>query len=171
MDKASVLGDAIKYVKLLQERVKKLEEEGAKKAGESTTIVKKTRLLVDDDHDLSSSDQNSGVLSNEPLPEIEARVSGKDVLIKIHCEKHKGYLANILREIENLHLTILDTSVLQFGNSTIDTTIVAQVYIPCTSFFVINLFVLLYIVFKFYILSLLGGNKYRILRLCSVLAS
>ncbi|KAF3439129.1 hypothetical protein FNV43_RR17404 [Rhamnella rubrinervis] len=122
MDKASVLEDAIKYVKHLRERVKKLEEEGAKNVGESKIIVKKTRLLIDHDHDLSSSDENSDKL----LPEIEARVSGKDILIKIHCEKHKGHLASILRETENLHLTILDTSALQFGNSTLAITIVAR---------------------------------------------
>lgn len=134
MDKASVLGDAIKYLKHLQERVKKLEEEGAKKGGGSKIIVKRTRLLVDDDHDMSSSDENSGGCFDKPLPEIEARVSGKDILIKIHCAKHKGHLGNALREVEKLHLSILDSSVLQFGSSTVDISIVAQVYIYTHTF-------------------------------------
>ncbi|KAG6421939.1 hypothetical protein SASPL_118499 [Salvia splendens] len=63
MDKASVLGDAIEYMKQLQEKVKALEEK-------KTTVV----------------------LSGDPLPEIEARICDKDVLISIHCEKRKGIL-------------------------------------------------------------------------------
>ncbi|KAF4402121.1 hypothetical protein G4B88_017633 [Cannabis sativa] len=62
----------------------------------------------------------------KPLPEIEAKVSDKDVLIRIHCEKHKGCLANILSQVEKLHLTILNTSVLPFGGSTTHITIVAK---------------------------------------------
>ncbi|KAK9949261.1 hypothetical protein M0R45_004794 [Rubus argutus] len=97
MDKASVLADAIKYVKQLQEH-----------------------------DDISSSDENFDSCSDQPLPEIEARVSDKEVLIRIHCEKKKGCLANILREIEKLDLTIVNSSVLPFGNSTFDITIVSQ---------------------------------------------
>lgn len=57
MDKASVLGDAIKYLKHLQERVKTLEEQAAKKTMESVVFVKKSQVYVDDD--LSSTDENS----------------------------------------------------------------------------------------------------------------
>ncbi|XP_048334412.1 transcription factor bHLH25 [Ziziphus jujuba] len=125
MDKASVLGDAIRFVKQLQERVKTLEEQAAKSAGESRIIVKRTKVLVDDHHhEISSSLDES--CNDKPLPEVEAKVSGKDVLIRIYCEKHKGCLVNILREIEKLHFTVVDSGVLQFGNSTLDITIVAQ---------------------------------------------
>ncbi|XP_030975718.1 transcription factor bHLH18-like [Quercus lobata] len=124
MDKASVLGDAIKYLKQLQERVKTLEEQAAKKTMESVVFVKKTRLSAADD--TSSSEDNSDSESNEQLPHIEARVLEKDVLIRIHCENRKGYAAKILSEIEKLDLAILNSSVLPFGNSTLDITVVAQ---------------------------------------------
>ncbi|CAN6587308.1 unnamed protein product [Malus baccata var. baccata] len=124
MDKSSVLGDAIKYVKHLQERTKLLEEQAAKKTGEAVVFVKRMQYSADDN--ISSSDENSESCSDQPLPEIEARVSDKEVLIRIHCEKTKGCLTSILSEIEKLGLTIVHSSALPFGNSTLHITVVAQ---------------------------------------------
>ncbi|KAE8735897.1 WD repeat-containing protein 5-like [Hibiscus syriacus] len=125
MDKASVLGDAIKYVKQLQERLKVLEEQTKKRTVESVVFVKKSQLSADDES--SSCDDNSeGPVTDAALPEIEARVSDNDVLIRIHCEKHKGFVAKILSEIENLRLSVVHSSVLPFGNSTLDITIIAK---------------------------------------------
>ncbi|KAF5454306.1 hypothetical protein F2P56_023982 [Juglans regia] len=137
MDKASVLGDAIKYLKQLQERVKILEEQTAKKTMETVVFVKKTRISADDD--TSTSDENSNSHSDEPLPEVEARISEKNVLIRIYCEKRKGCTAKILSEIEKLHLTITTSSILPFGNSTVDMTVVAQV-INITPFFILPVY-------------------------------
>ena len=125
MDKASVLGDAIKYIKNLQERLNVLEEQAAKKTVESVVFIKRSQLSTDDE--ISSSDENFESSSDQPLPEIEARVSSKDVLIRIHCEKRKGCLANILGEIKKLNLIIVNSNVLPFGGSTLHITIVAQV--------------------------------------------
>ncbi|XP_022752055.1 transcription factor bHLH18-like [Durio zibethinus] len=125
MDKASVLGDAIKYVKQLQERLKVLEEQTKKRTVESVVFVKKSWLSTDDES--SSCEGNSdGQSSDAALPEIEVRVSDNDVLIRIHCEKQKGFVAKILSEIENLNLSVVNSSVLPFGNSTLDITIIAQ---------------------------------------------
>ena len=127
MDKASVLGDAIKYVKQLQERLKVLEEQTKKRTVESVVFVKKSQRSADDES--SSREENSdGQSSDATLPEIEVRVSDNDVLIRIHCKKQKGFVAKILSEIESLHLSVVNSSVLTFGNSTLDmTTIIAQV--------------------------------------------
>lgn len=123
MDKATVLEDAISYLKELQERVKTLEEQAVDRTVESAVFVKRSVLLADDDG--SSCDENS---DNSSLPEIEARVSGKDVLIRIHCDKHSGRAATaILNELEKNHLTVQSSTVLPFGNNTLDITIVAQV--------------------------------------------
>ncbi|KDP32145.1 hypothetical protein JCGZ_12606 [Jatropha curcas] len=124
MDKASVLGDAIKYVKQLQERVKVLEEQTKKRTVESVVLVKKSQVSTDDDS--SSCDENSDGGSDSALPEIEARASDKDVLIRIHCDKQQGILPRILNEVENLRLSITNSTVLPFGNSTLDVTIIAQ---------------------------------------------
>lgn len=125
MDKASVLGDAIKYLKQLQEKVKTLEEQNAKKTVESAVLIKKSQLSSDDD---GSCDENSdGRSCGESLPEIEAKMSENSVLIKIHCEKHKGVLVKVLSEIEKLHLTVINTSVIPFASSSLDITVVAQI--------------------------------------------
>ncbi|KAF8406155.1 hypothetical protein HHK36_008235 [Tetracentron sinense] len=124
MDKASVLGDAIKYMKQLQEQVKTLKEQTMEKTVESVIVVRKSQLSANDEN--SSLDENSGSQSDEPLPEIEVRVSDKTVLIRIHCEQREGVLVKALSEIEKLHLTIVNTSAMPFGSSVLDITIIAQ---------------------------------------------
>ncbi|MQL89852.1 hypothetical protein Taro_022430 [Colocasia esculenta] len=121
MDKASVLGDAIKYMKQLQERVKALEEQSTKSRVESAVLVKKSQLPVDDD--TSSSDENfDGSQRGKPMPEIEAKLSDKSVLVRIHCEKRSGVLVKVLSEIEKLHLTVVNTSSIPFAGSSLDIT-------------------------------------------------
>uniref|UniRef100_A0A1D1YQ13 Transcription factor bHLH25 n=1 Tax=Anthurium amnicola TaxID=1678845 RepID=A0A1D1YQ13_9ARAE len=123
MDKASVLGDAIKYVKQLQERVNTLEDQAAKRTVESAILVKKSQLPVYDD--TSSSDENFDG-PGEPLPEIEAKLSDRSVLLRVHCEKRKGVLVKVLAEIEKLHLTVVSTSVMPFAGCALDITVMAQ---------------------------------------------
>lgn len=132
MDKATVLGDAINHVKQLQEQVKVLEEENKRKRVESVVYVEKSK--VSSNEDVSDTSSNSGdgnsydpsSKTNASVPEVEARVSEKHVLIRIHCQKQKGVFMNILKEIENRHLTVINSSILLFGTSKLDITIVAQ---------------------------------------------
>lgn len=126
MDKASVLGDAIKYMKQLQERVQTLEDQAAKKESGSSILVKKSILFTDDD-DIDNSSRGGSNCDSKSLPEIEVRVSGKDVLIKIQCDKHSRRVANVLGELEKHNLTVQSSSFLPFGNNIVDVTIVAQV--------------------------------------------
>ncbi|CAK9150594.1 unnamed protein product [Ilex paraguariensis] len=123
MNKTSVLGDAIKYLKQLQERVKMLEEQATKQTMKSVVLVKKSQLDVEDE---SSSDESFGGSSDESLPEIEARVCNKNVLLRIHCEKQKGQLVKILTQIEKLNLSVVNTSVFPFGSLALDITITAE---------------------------------------------
>ncbi|XP_075104688.1 transcription factor bHLH25-like [Nicotiana tabacum] len=127
MDKASVLGDAIKYLKQLQERVKTLEEQTKKKSVESVVFIKKYELYGDGENSSSDENYSSGTLPiDEPLPEIEARFSERDVLVRIHCEKKKGLVDKTVAEIEKLHLSVINTCALSFGTSALDITIIAQ---------------------------------------------
>jgi hypothetical protein len=132
MDKASVLGDAIKYLKQLQDKVQDLEAQSAKKTVESAVIVKRSQLSSNEDDDAdnnSSYDENfdNQVSISKGLPEIEAKMSDRTVLIKIHCGKRKGALVKVLAEIEALGLSITSTNVMPFTGSSIDITAMAQV--------------------------------------------
>ncbi|XP_062203539.1 transcription factor NAI1-like [Phragmites australis] len=122
MDKATILGDAVKYVRELQEKVKSLEEEGARNAGngiQSAVLVKKPCRVPDDEGAASG--------SNGGLPEIVARLSEKSVLLRIHCDSARGLLVTVLSEVEQMHLSITHTNVIPFPASTVIITITAKV--------------------------------------------
>ncbi|KAJ7532876.1 hypothetical protein O6H91_13G023700 [Diphasiastrum complanatum] len=129
LDKASVLGDTIKYVKQLQERLKMLEEQAQE--AHSVAICKKvvlTDVKEPPQHGAaseSSVDQSS--IDHVRLPEIEARMLGHYVLIKVHCKKQKGLLGSCLAELEKLHLHVCNASLLSFSDANFDLTINAQV--------------------------------------------
>ncbi|KAK6136954.1 hypothetical protein DH2020_029303 [Rehmannia glutinosa] len=123
MDKASILGDAIKYMKQLHDKVKTLEDQNKKRTMESFVFVKKYEV-----YENSCSDEiiSSGPIITESLPEIEARHCNKDVLINIHCQKRKGVLEKVVTEIEKLNLSVVNNSVVTFGDSAFSITVVAQ---------------------------------------------
>ncbi|XP_030548489.1 transcription factor bHLH25-like [Rhodamnia argentea] len=128
LDKASVLGDAINYLKQLEERVKFLEEEAAMRTVESAVFSKKPLLQHGDGIvSFSSEEKSYDPIINEQLPEVEARVSGKNILIKVQCEKHEGCIKEVMKQMEDMKLTTLNISVLAFGSSLLDVTIVAQI--------------------------------------------
>jgi hypothetical protein len=124
MDKATVLGDAIKYLKKLQEKVRDLEEEqNMKKSVETVVVVKKSQLR----NDVENSSAEYGGPFDEELPEIEARFCDRNVLIRIHCEKSNGVVEKTIHQIEKLHLKVTNSSVMTFGSCALDITIMAQV--------------------------------------------
>ncbi|XP_022133093.1 transcription factor bHLH19-like [Momordica charantia] len=125
IDKASILGGAVRYVKELQERLKEAEERASKISEEAATVYVKRSSLSCSDDDVSSSEENTDS-SGGPVPEIEARVSNKDVLLRIHTHKRKGCLSYLHNKIENLNLTILNSTALPFAHSQLHITIVAQ---------------------------------------------
>ncbi|GFP89241.1 transcription factor bhlh25 [Phtheirospermum japonicum] len=131
MDKASIIGDAIEYLEYLQERVRTLEElQTANETTESTVVVKKKSQMVDGDN--SNTDEIR-------FPEIQARVCGKNVLLKIQCEKRKGLLGKILGEVDKLDLAVVNIAVAPFGSLTLDISIITKVKYNCDH----NLFILI----------------------------
>eukprot|EP00249_Psilotum_nudum_P017237 c26226_g1_i3 orf=38-1273(+) len=127
MDKASVLGDAIKYVKQLQERLKELEEQLPRKALVGVSNAKKPSPSS---KDVEGTPENIAAMNTNSediqQPEIEVRVIGKNVLIRVHCEKKKGVLVKSLDELEKLHLAVVNANILSFSERTLDLTFTAQ---------------------------------------------
>nr|XP_025699280.1 transcription factor bHLH19 isoform X1 [Arachis hypogaea] len=126
MDKASVLGDSIRYVKELKERLAVLEEESKK------TKAKKAEQLHGHGAAVFSSLCEETI--DGSLPQVEAREWGQQVLLRIHCWKEEGILVRILSEIQSLQLMLLNSSVLSFGDSILDITIIVQVKSSFTLF-------------------------------------
>lgn len=106
--------------------MKALEDQNMERTVESVVLVTKAQLSADDDGGSSSDENFDGQPWQKPFPEIEAKVSGKMVLVRIHCENRKGVLVKILSEIEHLNLTITNTNVMPFLGSSINITVTAQ---------------------------------------------
>ncbi|KAH9618981.1 hypothetical protein KSS87_007563 [Heliosperma pusillum] len=140
VDKTSILGEAIKHMKQLKEKVKTLEEAVAKQNVESMVMVKRSKMVVDNDDDSSCTVEDSYAsggssggdggdekISNS-LPEIEVKASNKTVLLRVYCEKRKGISAKLLGEVEKHNIIILHSSIMPFGSSgCCNVTIVGQV--------------------------------------------
>jgi hypothetical protein len=115
MDDTTILDKAKHYVENLQKRVKELEQEG----GSNMCNNKRTKKV-------NSNEYICG--TNDNLPEVQVKVLQKEVLVIIHCEKQNDVILKILTHLENLHLSVVNSSVLRFGKSILDITIVAQVH-------------------------------------------
>uniref|UniRef100_A0A7C9A3Y8 BHLH domain-containing protein n=1 Tax=Opuntia streptacantha TaxID=393608 RepID=A0A7C9A3Y8_OPUST len=134
-DKMSVLGEAIKYLRQLQEKVKNLEEVVAKHTVESL-VVKKSQVIIDNDdggsggagdNDSSSFNVDSNNNNNkDSLPQIEVKVSGKTLLFRVYCEKEKGTFTKLFCELEKHGITVVNANVYPFGALALDITILAQ---------------------------------------------
>lgn len=132
MDKASVLGDAIKYVKTLQENLKSLEEQMPKKRIRSHSSSKRLSPTPDSSALLEAGKVVGKPVDDEddgPAPEIEARKIDKSVLIHMHCEKRKSLLVKSLTELEKMKLVILNANIMSFSATAVDFTCNAQVCI------------------------------------------
>ncbi|CAD6273006.1 unnamed protein product [Miscanthus lutarioriparius] len=123
MDKATILSDATKYVKELQQRLKALEEAAAAGAGSNRSKAPPPA----DENGGSGSPTSASSSSGAPaLPEIEARFSERSVMVRIHCGGGKGVAAAVLAVVEGLGLTVVHANVMPFSACTITMTITAE---------------------------------------------
>ncbi|CAM0913424.1 unnamed protein product [Alopecurus aequalis] len=111
MDKATILSAAVRYVKEQQEKIKELE-------GRNLRSVDSVLLLKRPD---------GTATTGGSLPEIQVRISERNVIVTIHCKDGKGVLVRLLAELEGLHLSITHTNVIPFPACTMNITITAKV--------------------------------------------
>lgn len=131
MDKATILGDAVKYVRELQDKVKGLEEDGAHNTTggggiQSAVLVTRQQCHIPEDEAMASSHGGGDGDGGMQLPEIEARLSERSVLLRIHCYSGRGLLVRVISEVEQMQLSITHTNVMPFPASTAIITITAK---------------------------------------------
>ncbi|XP_047085641.1 transcription factor bHLH18-like [Lolium rigidum] len=133
MDKATILSDATRHVKQLQEKIKAFEATGGGSNGrsvvETVVLVKKPCYAAVGDENGSPSSASSGAPAvRDPLPEIEVRFSENGVMVRIVCDDAKGVVVKVLSEAEEgLHLSITHANVMAFTACTVIITITAKV--------------------------------------------
>ncbi|RLN17358.1 transcription factor bHLH18-like [Panicum miliaceum] len=138
MDKATILSDATRYVRELQEKLRALQQDGGGGGGrgmESAVLAsKKPRIAAPDDdedggaHPYAAGGPAATTGNNNALPEIEVRISeGDAVMVRIHCRDAKGVVVRLLAEVEGLHLSITHTNVVQFFSSVLIVNVMAKV--------------------------------------------
>ncbi|KAL6874415.1 hypothetical protein ACP4OV_013435 [Aristida adscensionis] len=125
MDKATILSDATRYVKELKERIKAIEDGGnGQSVIESVVLLVKKPCITVPDVDGSPS---ATPPAKKTLPEIEARITEKTVMVRIHCEDGKGVVVRLFTEVEELHLSIIHANVMPFPAGTLIIAITAKV--------------------------------------------
>ncbi|CAA0837680.1 Transcription factor bHLH25 [Striga hermonthica] len=131
LDKASLLEDAINYLKALQERVSSLEQGliSTKSFTDDTSRDDEYRSLSSfiNNNNTDNNDNCSWSTISESAPaEIKARVSDKHVLVKVHCKKQCGLMSTVPCQMEKIHLNVVDMRILPFGDDALDITLLAE---------------------------------------------
>ncbi|XP_074587778.1 transcription factor bHLH18-like [Curcuma longa] len=139
-DKASLLGDAINYIKQLEDKVKTLEEKASEKTVESTILLNKLPTAGDATSSVNQHppppppppphnnfDEEEEEEAALIFPKITASLNGNSILVRIQCEKRKGLFVKVLSEIEKHRLSVVNTSVMPFASSSVNITVTAQI--------------------------------------------
>ena len=125
-DKVSVLDSTIEYVHHLKDRLKTLQKEHhhfAGSSGGSTTAESDAQCCTTG----TGSKDEAVNKSDDESPKIEVDLRGKTILLRVVCREKKGVLIMVLTELENHGLSIINTNVVPFAESSLNITITAQV--------------------------------------------
>ena len=120
LDKLSIIGKTIDYVKYLQNRVKDLQEQHSKMESVDCCRNNKSNVKI-------SQNSNNGLDDRLTFPKVDASVSGKDVIIRVTCEKREHIVTKLLSMLASHNLSVVCSSVLPFGTSTLNISIIAKV--------------------------------------------
>ncbi|KAK1422089.1 hypothetical protein QVD17_24969 [Tagetes erecta] len=133
MDKASVLEDAANHIRELQDRVKELEglsNTNTKDAKECIIAFNRSTIKGDDANDSSSNetysnDFRTSVACNSSA-EIEVRMLGSSVLVRVQSKKNYSLLEKVLNKMQKLGLSIISSSAMPFADATTIIVVVAH---------------------------------------------
>ncbi|KAM0062867.1 hypothetical protein Hdeb2414_s0003g00084571 [Helianthus debilis subsp. tardiflorus] len=122
-----MLEDAINFIREVQDRVKELEGlllVKRKEAKECIIASKKSRIRGDEEGASSSNETISSDccadVSSKSSAEIEVRMSGSSVLVRIQSLKNSSLLVKVLRKTQKFGLSIISSSAMPYANTTTD---------------------------------------------------
>ncbi|KAK9038134.1 hypothetical protein V6N11_023023 [Hibiscus sabdariffa] len=100
-DQASIIGGVIEFIKELQQVLQSLELKKQRKtlsSGPSPTIPNSLHLPAKPNHSPIGfeSVEEVGACCNSPLADVEARISGSNILLKIVCQQITGQILKII---------------------------------------------------------------------------
>ncbi|KAK3153445.1 hypothetical protein QOZ80_2BG0172920 [Eleusine coracana subsp. coracana] len=119
-DKVSLLGTTIEYVHKLRDRLKALQDE-LQNTGSNTESPATFHSRGCIGGNIPNVDEVRTV-----SPKIEVDVQGTTVLLRVVCRKKKGVLVKVLMELEKHGISIVNTNVVPFAESSLNITITAQ---------------------------------------------
>ncbi|KAL7121652.1 hypothetical protein ACP275_02G193900 [Erythranthe tilingii] len=123
MDKASLLSDAVSYIKELKSRLDDLQTNNNKKLLSSSVVKTETDeqlLLVHDDEPIIS----SSCLMSSSVVEVEVKMVGVDGMIRVQSEKSNYPSARLMDAIRDLKLEIQHASMSCVNNIMIQDVVV-----------------------------------------------
>ncbi|TVU31464.1 hypothetical protein EJB05_23148, partial [Eragrostis curvula] len=121
-DKVSLLGSTIEYVHKRKDRLKALQDElqiTGSSSGETPAFD--ARCCI------GGNKPNNGDDEAVMRPKIEMDVQGATVLLRVVCREKKGVLVMVLTELEKHGISIINTNVVPFAQSSLNIIITAQV--------------------------------------------
>ncbi|KAL7137095.1 hypothetical protein ABFS83_10G071100 [Erythranthe nasuta] len=144
MDKASIIKDAIEYIKTLQEQEKQMQAEISElESGrpsnifinydehdetETTALIfskgaKRTRVELDD-NSAWSNNNNVIIMPPSPIEVLELRVSNmgeKTIVVSITCSKRRDTMVKLCEVFESMNLKIITANITAFSGRLLKT--------------------------------------------------
>ncbi|CAN1199963.1 Transcription factor MYC1 [Linum perenne] len=110
MDKASLLGDAISYIKELRMKLQSTESEKEELEKQVETMDRESKIS---NNNFSSSNNNNNQASSKPAIEmdIDVKIIGWDAMIRIQCSKRNHPAARLMAALKELDLDVHHASV------------------------------------------------------------
>ncbi|ONK61435.1 uncharacterized protein A4U43_C08F29890 [Asparagus officinalis] len=113
-DQASIIGGAIEFIKELQQVLQSLEAKKQRKSLSPTPSPKPQLLPLSLPQPVDSPHENSKELSvscNTPIADVEAKISGSNVILRTVSKRKHGQVVKIIDVLEKLSFEILHLNI------------------------------------------------------------